>query len=141
MLSDITRQLTGPLQCSHNIICLWWEAFQRNKGSVTQQLPQEESCLSWGATVCLPPQDCISQPLSSFRLLCAIQQDFSRKLGDGFVAISKLTSCVACLKRLIVSLLHLPRLFQKVAPSITKCLTVEKTGCKWNLGKAFLFKI
>lgn len=54
MLSDIARQRAGPLQCSRNIICLRWEAFQRNKGSVTQQLPQEESCLSWGATVCMP---------------------------------------------------------------------------------------
>lgn len=45
--------------------------------------------------------------------------------------LSEETNCV---------LASFARLFQKVAPSTAKCRTVEKTGRKWNLGKAFLFK-
>ena len=114
-----------------HIICLQQEAFQRNKASVTRQLPQEESCRSWGLLFARLPRTAYRSSLSSFRLVCAIEQDFSRKLADGLIAVSKLRSCIACLTRLIaISLLRLLRLLQNVALSRAKWRTVEKTGRK-----------
>lgn len=54
---------------------------------------------------------------------------FSRKLEEGFIAVSKPISCIACAKRLIaVSLRLLLRLSQNVTLSIAKYCAVEKTG-------------
>lgn len=104
---------------------------KHSRALVTRQLPQEENSSSWavGPLVFVSFQDCTLQPLVASVWSVALNHFFSRKLEEGFIAVSKPISCIACAKRLIaVSLRLLLRLSQNVTLSIAKYCAVEKTG-------------
>lgn len=152
-MRQVTWQLPGPHQCSQEgteqgkgdlfvaLLCL--HHLLSPAGSISEEQSQCNTAAStgrklsvlggggWGLLFARLPRTAYHSPLSSFRLVCATEQDSSRKPEDGFIAVSKLRSCVACLRRLIaVSLLGLLRLSQNVALSGAKRHTVEKTGRK-----------
>lgn len=114
---------------------------KHSRAHVTRQLPQEENSSSWavGALVFVSFQDCTLQPLVASVWSVTLNQFFSRKLEEGFIAVSKPISCIACAKRLIaISLRLLLRLSQNVPLSIAKYCAVEKTGANRTWEKLFV---